>query len=579
MTQTSPDPVTAAEAFLARLGAHGVDYLFGNAGTDFPSIIEGFCRARETNQPVPTPIAVPHENLAVAMAHGYYHATGRPQAVMLHVNVGTANAICGLFNASRDKVPVLLFAGRTPITEDDSIGARNVFIHWGQEMFDQGGMVRETVKWDYELRTADQVTQVVDRAMAIALSEPRGPTYVTLPREILAKETSKSPAELSAVARPAPPAPDAAALEQLADWVTDAAYPVIICGGYGQRAGDAETLAHLADSHALPVIAYRPRHSPIPSDHPWHMGFEVGAHVKSADLIIVLDSDAPWLPKLHTPNPDARIVHIGADPLLSDYVMRNFPSHLGITGQSSLVLAGLDAALSERDPSPYAAARREVVDAAQADLREMGAKAVEAASVKSLSTTPWIAHCLNAAKGPDDLVVTEMVFPMHLMDFPNPGCHFGLSPAGGLGWGLGESIGLKLANPDRRVIAVVGDGSYMFGNPTPAHFVCEALGLPILTIIVNNAMWGAVRRATLSMYPNGAASRSNDAPLTHLKPSPRFEHVVEASGGFSECVKNAADLPAALERALHAVDVEKRQAVLNVICEYADGAAAADAKR
>ena len=100
MTQESTDPVTTAEAFLARLGAHGVDYLFGNAGTDFPSIIEGFCRARENNRPVPTPIAVPHENLAVAMAHGYYHATGRPQAVMLHVNVGTANAICGLFNAS-----------------------------------------------------------------------------------------------------------------------------------------------------------------------------------------------------------------------------------------------------------------------------------------------------------------------------------------------------------------------------------------------------------------------------------------------------------------------------------------------
>ena len=395
MTQTSPEPVTAAEAFLARLGAHGVDYLFGNAGTDFPSIIEGYCRA-ETNRRYQRQSPC-HENLAIAMAHGYYHATGRPQAVMLHVNVGTANAICGLFNASRDKVPILLFAGRTPITSM-TVSARNVFIHWGQEMFDQGGMVRETVKWDYELRTADQVTQVVDRAMAIALSEPRGPTYVTLPREILAQETSKSPAKLSEVVRPAPPAPDPVALEQLADWVTDAARPLIICGGYGQRTGDADTLAHLADSHALPVIDYRPRHSPIPSDHPWHMGFEVGAHVKSADLIIVIDSDAPWLPKLHTPNPDARIVHIGADPLLSDYVMRNFPSHLGITGQSSLILAGLDAALSERGPSPYVVERREMVDAAQANLREMGTKAVQAASVKSLSTTPWIAHCLNAPR-------------------------------------------------------------------------------------------------------------------------------------------------------------------------------------
>ncbi|MCZ6522339.1 MAG: thiamine pyrophosphate-binding protein, partial [Alphaproteobacteria bacterium] len=161
---------SAAEALLLVLAERGVDYLFGNAGTDFPPLIEALAKAAGAPSRAPVPIAVPHENLAVAMAHGFYLVSGRPQAVMLHVNVGTANAICGLLNAARENVPMLVAAGRTPIAEDGAFGARSVFIHWGQEMFDQAGMVREIVKWDYELRTPDQVEAVVDRALSIAMS-------------------------------------------------------------------------------------------------------------------------------------------------------------------------------------------------------------------------------------------------------------------------------------------------------------------------------------------------------------------------------------------------------------------------
>ncbi len=579
MAQHEPEFATAAEAFLARLGEYGVDYLFGNAGTDFPSIIEAYCKAAEIGTNVPTPVAVPHENLAIAMAHGYYQATGRPQAVMLHVNVGTANAVCGLLNAARDNVPILLFAGRSPVTEEESFGARTVFIHWGQEMFDQAGMVREAVKWDYELRNPAQAAQVVDRAMAIAMSEPRGPTYVSLPREALAQPPGRAAAPFEGASAAAPPAADPAAIAQLADWVAEAENPLLITAGLGRRAEDVEVLSSLAEAHALPVIPYRPRYVALPTDHPMHLGFEPAAHIRTADLIIVADCDVPWVPKLHTPNPGAKVVQIGSDPLYSDYVMRNFPCHLGITGRPDLVLADLDRRLREKGGSGGADARRARIAEIKNAGADVRAEAIEAAAVKPLSTTPWVAACLNDIKDEDDIIITEMVFPLHLLDIKQAGGHFGMSPAGGLGWGLGASIGHKLGRPDRRVIALVGDGGYMFGNPTPAHYICEAMGLPILTIILNNEMWGAVRRATLSMYPDGAASRSNDAPLTHLKPSPRFEHVVEASGGYAERVESAADLPAALERACHAVNVEKRQAVLNVICEYSDGAAAQDARR
>lgn len=570
---------TAADAFLTRLGEHSVRYLFGNAGTDFPSVIEAYCKASEEGRSLPIPVVVPHENLAIAMAHGYYQATGEPPAIMLHVSVGTANAICGLMNASRDNIPILLFAGRTPITEYESFGTRNVLIHWAQEMFDQASMVREFVKWDYELRTADQAVDVVDRAVAIAMSEPRGPVYITLPREVLAQPSNRVPAIVGAVSRPAPPAPNAAALEQLAEWIIAAEQPLIISGGYGARAGDAKALAALAENHAIPIIAYRPRYSPVPSDHPMLVGYEVTAHIKTADLIIIVDTDVPWVPKIHQPNPDARIVHIGADPLYSNYVMRNFPSHLGITGQAATIITALTQTLDRKDRSRHEQSRRSRAADDRAALKSSAKKEIKTAARKSLSTIPWIAACVNEVKKPDDILVTELTFPLQIVDLPEPGCYFGLTSAGGLGWGLGDSIGHKLAHPNRRVIAIVGDGSYMFGNPTPAHFVCEALGLPVLTIIVNNAMWGAVRRATLAMYPNGAASKSNDPPLTYLKPSPRFEQVVEASGGYSERVEISADLPAALQRALHAIDVERRQAVLNVICEFADSSAAQDARK
>ena len=109
------------------------------------------------------------------MAHGYAAASGKVPAVMVHVSVGTANALCGVFNAARENVPILFTAGRSPLTEEGLPGARDTYIHWAQEMFDQAGMLRELVKWDYELRNGAQLETVVDRALAIAPTEPRGP--------------------------------------------------------------------------------------------------------------------------------------------------------------------------------------------------------------------------------------------------------------------------------------------------------------------------------------------------------------------------------------------------------------------
>ncbi len=176
---------STAEAYLELLAARGVEFLFANAGTDFAPIIEAYARRGAHGQARPRPLTVPHEVVAVAMAHGYAMVTGRPQAVMVHVIVGTANALGGIMNAARSNVPMLFTAGRNPITEAGALGSRDRQIHWAQESFDQACIVREFVKWDYELRNFAQLETVVDRALAITQTEPQGPVYLTLPREIL----------------------------------------------------------------------------------------------------------------------------------------------------------------------------------------------------------------------------------------------------------------------------------------------------------------------------------------------------------------------------------------------------------
>jgi acetolactate synthase I/II/III large subunit len=180
------EPATAAEAYLHLLKDRGIEIFLGNAGTDFASLVEAFARFEAEGQPGPRPLVVPHEFVAVSMAHGYYVAGGRPAAVMVHVNVGTANASTAIITASRANVPILMTAGRTPITEEGLPGSRDLHIHWAQESFDQAAMLREYVKWDYELRTPAQLESVVDRALEMMLAAPRGPVYLTLPREVLA---------------------------------------------------------------------------------------------------------------------------------------------------------------------------------------------------------------------------------------------------------------------------------------------------------------------------------------------------------------------------------------------------------
>jgi acetolactate synthase-1/2/3 large subunit len=554
---------TAAELLLEALAAHGVTHFFANSGTDFPPIVEAFARGAGAGRTWPRPMVIPHENIAVGMAHGYYLLTGRPQAVMVHVNVGTANCLNNLINAARDNVPILLLAGRTPVTERGRKGSRSRPIHWAQEMFDQAGMLREIVKWDYELRYPEQAADAVRRAVEVAMTPPRGPVYLVLPREALAGEV---PAGIDTAPRPVPAAqpPDPQAVAQLADWIAAAEFPLIITSAAGRDPAAVPALARLAERCGIGVTTAWSRYLNLPAGHPMHLGYTPGDALREADLLVVLECDVPWFPHLESPRVGVRVAHVGVDPTFARYPMRSFPSDLALAGDPRLVLEALEAALAARAEDPRIATRRAAIAARSKALRAAARARAHAADP---ITPEWISRCIGEAIGGDALVINEYPLRLEHCAFERPGSYFGLSSAGGLGWGLGAALGAKLAAPDRLVIATLGDGAYVFANPTAGHWCARAHDLPILTVVFNNSCWAAVRNSTVAMYRDGVAARSGGTLLADLSPSPDYTKLVEAHGGYGERVDRAEALPGALARAI-AETRRGRQALLDVVCEY-----------
>jgi acetolactate synthase-1/2/3 large subunit len=549
------------------LKTHGIDCLFVNSGTDFPPIIEAFARAGEQSEAFPRPMVVPHEHVALGMAHGYYAVTGRPQAVMFHVNVGTANAICALINAYRDDIPVLLTSGRTPLTENGPHGTRNRHIHWAQEMFDQAGMLRESVKWDHELRAFERPDEVVARALEVAMSHPRGPVYLSLPREVLAAKNEHPAAAPRRWSPAAPTAPNPEAIGMLAEWIAAARNPLIITGAVGRDPAAVEALGSLAERFALPVSMLMPRYLCLPTDHPMNVGYAPGERLADSDLLIVLDTDVPWIPSLNRARQGARVVHIAHDPVFASYPVRGFPNDLAIAADPALALAALATSLSRRIGPDDARIleRRSRIAGDSARQRAQWAAEADRAGRADAITPAWISKCIADVVDDETLIFNEYNLRLEQCPRRRPGTYFALSPAGGLGWSITAALGAKVAQPDKFVIATIGDGAYIFANPTACHWVSDAHKLPILTVVFNNAIWGAVRRATLDMYGQGAAAQDGGRLLADLSPSPAFEKVVEAQGGHGERVERPADLPAALGRAVAAVR-GGRQALLNVIC-------------
>lgn len=562
---------TAATRYLNALVEHGIEYFFVNAGTDFAPIVEAYALNKDNNPALPTPVLCAHENLAGGMAHGAALVTGRPQALMLHVNVGTANAACSVANASRDRIPLLVTAGRSPILEGGAVGARDLPIHWSQEMFDQASLVREFVKWDYELRDPRQVESVVDRALSVATAHPQGPVYLALPREVLAEPAQDPAVPVARTPVPTTVQPDPDAIGALADRVAAAEFPVIVATANGIEPESVELLADLATRFGIGVADPWARYLNIPYNHPHRVAnMDVAATVFArADVIVFLECDVPWM-ETHTPPPaDTYIAQVGVDPLYTTYPIRSHRSDLNISATPAAFLTRLSEALAARadriDQSrteeirAMAAARQGRIDDQRRD--ENGRDADEPITAAAISAV------LGELLDEDDIVFNEYVATACLLNRTKPGTYYFLPASGGLGWGLPAALGAQYAAPDRTVVATLGDGAYLFANPAACHHAAAKHNLPVLTIIANNSNWWAVDMATQLVYPDGESVATGEGRFSDLSPSPELAAYCTASGGYGVTVHHRSELVGALKEALRVVRDERRQALVDVRCQ------------
>jgi len=562
---------TVAEAYLELLKDRGIDVFLGNAGTDFASLVEAFARFEADGRAAPRPLVIPHEFVAVSMAHGYYAAGGRPAAVMVHVNVGTANASTAIIGAARANVPILMSAGRTPVTEEGLPGSRDLHIHWAQESFDQAAMLREYVKWDYELRTPVQIEAVVDRAFELMLAEPRGPVYLTLPREVLAArpaaKTITSPARRRVQSERFP---DPARIDEAGRILAGAEYPLVLTSAAGLDSRAVAGLVELAEAGAIGVVEADPIYMNFPHDHDLHLGYNqsgtTNPSLTEADAILVIEADVPWYPALAKPAPGAPIMHLGVDPFFSRYPMRSYPCDVPIAATPAAALPLLAEAV-RRHADRHAVTRRAARLAAEHRQRQAAWQetALQQAGWSTIGFA-WAARSIGLALDESTVVVNEYPLDRRFAAFTRPGTYFGSPHSSGLGFGLGAALGVKLARPEATVIATVGDGAYFFGEPLSCLYVQRAHALPILTVIFNNQQWEAVKFGALAVHPHGVAKARGRFPLSQLTPSPRFEELARAVDGYGERVESPAELPAALKRGLAAVR-EGRPAILNVQCQ------------
>ena len=553
--------ISGGEAILRALKANGIDRLFINPGSDFAPIIEAFAAVGSDEIPEAVPVA--HEHAAVTMAHGYYLATGQMQAVAVHVNVGLANATMGLLNAHSDDVPIFMLSGRNPLTEGDRLGSRRTPIQYGQEMFDQSALVREAVKWDYELRYAEQAASLVDRGCTVARMEPAGAVYLSLPREPLCEVTSWQ--DTQSQNAPTGMFPDPVAIQNAASQLANAKNPLIICSR-GDTAGDVGRLVQqIAQENTIAISEVFVTRNVVASDCPNSIGGNIAAHLPHADVVLVVDAPVAWIETKAKPAPDAHVIHLGPDPLFTRIPVRGYRNTKAIQSNTVEALKALREAL----PGSIDEQRDQAIKAKHQAFRGKIQSKAEANST-GLSTKAWVAKCVSAILG-DGAVFGERGGPCWSYDVKGPNQWFGNTQAGGLGWALPAALGFQMADRERLVVCVTGDGSYMFANPIACHQVAAAQQLPVLTVVMNNGAWDAVRTSTLDVYPNGAAARANYVPTVPFMPTPEYGRIAEASGCYVETIEQAEDLPAALGRAVHVIQTERRQVLLDVKIGLDDG--------
>ncbi len=570
--QSQPSPYTGASALIEALVDAGVSYLFVNLGSDHPGIVEALAQARATGKPVPKVITCPNEMVALTCAQGFVQITGRAQAVLVHVDCGTQAMAGAIHNVAKCRVPVLIFAGASPYTQEGELkGSRNEFIHWLQDVPDQRGILRGYMKYENELRTGRNIKQMIHRAFQIASSDPQGPAYLMAAREVFEEEIT--PVSIDA-ARWQPIAPQPLpedGLTELVHSLLTAKRPLVVTSYLGRKPEAVAELVRLADRIGAGVLESVPTYLNFPTDHPCYVGQQGNEHMQNpalaeADLVLVLDSDVPWIPAFNKPAEGAKICHIDIDPLKERTPLWYISAAQVFRADCATALrqinsrldgAKIDTKIVDERKTHY----RKQHDARVADLarREQPQTGV--------ITAEYLTACVRRHIDRDAVIVNEGITNYSAITnhigCVKPGTRF-TSGASSLGWNGGASIGMKLACPDKTVVCLTGDGSYMFSVPSTVHWMARKYQTPFLTVIYNNRGWRAPKFSMLAVHPDGYASKAQDIDVA-FDPPPDYSGIAAAAGGaFARIVKKVDEVEPAVAEALKVVREEKRCAVLDV---------------
>lgn len=563
---------TTSVAMLEAMREAGIRYLFANLGSDHSGIIEAYSQAGPDGwaDRFPELVLCPHEFVALSAAQGYAQVSGEPQAVLVHVECGTQNLGGAVHNVARGRVPVLIVAGLTPATQEGELpGSRTEFIHWLQDTADQRGIVRGYVKYDNEIRTGRNAKQIVHRAIQLARSEPAGPAYLVATREVMEEELDSQPDQSAWWSPVAPAALAPQVVTEIAAALEGARAPLAVTSYLGRDPAAVGELVRLAELAAIPVIESVPMRVNFPASHPLHCGYQWtrarNPLLAEADVVLVLGSDVPWIPAGNRPAPGARIFVVDADPVKERMPLWHVPATRYARADLATALQQLTAALTERGRLDAAAVRaRAGQTAAVHDAQRAEWAAREHPAGDGTITPAYLVACVRDALGPDALVLTEAITSYdvvceHLRP-DRPGSLIG-SGGGSLGWAGGAATGAKLAAPDRTVVSLVGDGSYLFAVPAAAQWLARRYQAPSLTVIFDNRGWKAPYVSAVAVHPEGAAAGQFAASF---EPEADLPGVAAAAGGaYGVTVTAAAELPDALATALGHVRAG-RPAVISV---------------
>jgi benzoylformate decarboxylase len=545
------------QVLMESLVAHGVEYVFGNPGTTESPILDALL-----DYPQLRYVVALHEGVALGAASYYAQTSGKTGVVNIHVAPGLGNALGMLYNALKARSPLLVTAGQ----QDTRLRLRGPVL--GHDLV---AMAAPLTKWSVQVERADEFALVVHRALKIATDPPAGPVFVALPIDVLEQETDVEPFSPGRLYRA--PEPDAAGVQAAAELLLDSQRPAIVVGD--DAASAAAEVAALAERLGAAVWCEGIRtHQVLPSRHPnFRLGlpFDSVAIRKALEGVdVVLLVGGPFFEEVwYAPGPPlpagARVIHIEAAP---ERLAHNLAASVGVVGQPRAALAALRGAVDRGAGAAFreAAARR---NDALRTLKTQDAEAQRARAAKRWDSSPIslprLMAELEAALPPDVIVVDEAITAgpdlVRTVQFERAGDYVG-ARGGGIGQALPGALGVKLAQPDRPVVALSGDGSAMYSIQalwTAAHH-----DLAVVFVILNNREYRILKHNMDTYRQRFGAKPDRGYPNMDLvAPDLGFVDLARGLGVEGARVTTPGELRPAIEKALAA----RRPFLLDVTIE------------